>query len=96
MGGSDTGHTGSLVQKMLPHLDITGPVAMQLQPLLALKAAADRVAEEVSGTGIKRVVSNTPLMLSNSARGMQELIVTHLSELRRKRFQNTLPVGTEC
>ena len=65
---------GPAVQKMLPHVQLTDPATMSLKPLAALKATAERVSAAAEEEGIKRVVRDLPLMLSNSARGLQGII----------------------
>ena len=85
---------GPTVQKMLPGLQLADPATMSLQPLSALKATADRVAAAAEEVAIKRVVKDLPLMLSNSARGLQGLIGQHRSALALKRFQGSMPTAT--
>ena len=85
---------GPTVQKMLPGLQLTDPATMSLQPLSALKTTAERVAAAAEEVAIKRVVKDLPLMLSNSARGLQGLIGQHRSALALKRFQGSMPTAT--
>jgi hypothetical protein len=85
---------GPTVQKMLPHLQLTDPATMSLQPLLALKTTAERVATAAEDEAIKRVVKDLPLMLSNAARGLQGVIGQHRSALALKRFQGSMPTTT--
>ena len=86
---------GPAVQKMLPHTAIADMRTITSTPVLKeLKAAADRIAGEVTDAGIKGEVLNLPQMLSNSSRGKQGEISTYLGELALKRFVSNLPVDT--
>ena len=81
---------------MLPHVQITVPATMSLKPLAELKATAERVSSAAEEEGIKRVVEDLPLMLSNSARWLQGIIGKHCSELALKRFQGSMPTTTDA
>ena len=87
---------GPTVQKMLPHVPLTETATMALPPLAALQAAALRVGAAVEESGIKRIVSDLPEMLSNSQRGLQGVIGKHLGELAQKRFLASMPTATEA
>ena len=70
---------GPTVQKMLPQGVSLTDEAMTLPPLLALTAAAARVAGAAKASAIKRVVTDLPQLLSNSQKGMQGVIAKHLN-----------------
>ena len=87
---------GPTVSKMLPHLSLADPETMALQPLAELKLAAKRVADVAKASGIKRVVSDLPVLLANSQRGLQGEIGEHLNDIARQRFLVSMPRETEA
>ena len=85
---------GPTVQKMLPLIALSDNATMALRPLAELTAAAARIKAVAASSGIKRLVSDVPLMLSNSVHGLQGDIGSHLNELAYERVKKGMPIAT--
>ena len=85
---------GPTVEKML-RVSLKDPATMALPPLIALQEAAKRVEQVATDVGVKRLVQDLPMLLSNEVRGIQGVIGKHLRAVSSKRFLGSFPVDTE-
>ena len=81
---------------MLPQLLLTDAATLQLSPLAALTAAAQRVGAASTASGIKRTVASVPALLCNKQAGLQGVIGSHLRELAQQRYLKAMASVTEA